>query len=59
MENISATFCMRILITPVVIKAQKNAAKLQINMPEMQKIQQRIRAAQASGDQLKGEKITF
>lgn len=38
----SATVCLRLLIFPIVIKAQRNGAKLQEHMPEIMRMQTKI-----------------
>ncbi|GAV08594.1 hypothetical protein RvY_18259 [Ramazzottius varieornatus] len=45
-----ATVMVRALLFPLVVKAQRNAAYLQQNMPEMQQIQLKMSDARSRGD---------
>ncbi|XP_014671157.1 PREDICTED: mitochondrial inner membrane protein OXA1L-like [Priapulus caudatus] len=45
-----ATICVRVLLFPIVIKAQQNAAKMQNNMPQLQVMQDRMSEARQSGN---------
>ncbi|XP_015110662.2 mitochondrial inner membrane protein OXA1L isoform X2 [Diachasma alloeum] len=46
------TVCIRTLMFPLIVISQRNAAHMYNTMPGMQKIQQRITEARATGDQL-------
>ncbi|XP_012280584.1 mitochondrial inner membrane protein OXA1L [Orussus abietinus] len=46
------TLCVRLILFPVVIMSQKNAAKLNNNLPQMQHLQQKVSEARTSGNQL-------
>jgi membrane protein insertase Oxa1/YidC/SpoIIIJ len=62
MENILFVFCIwftgtvvvRILIFPLVIVAQRNAANMSINLPQLQTLQLKMTEARQSGNQLEG-----
>ncbi|KMQ94442.1 mitochondrial inner membrane protein oxa1l [Lasius niger] len=45
------TICVRIIIFPLVVKAQKNMIKLSNHMPVITQMQQRMTEARQSGDQ--------
>jgi len=47
-----ATFCMRIIVFPLVVMSQKNVAKLQNNNLEMQELQEEMTIARRRGDHL-------
>ena len=44
---------------PLVIKAQRNAARMTNNMPQMVLIQERMTQARQSGNQIEGKLFTF
>ncbi|XP_076670372.1 OXA1L mitochondrial inner membrane protein isoform X2 [Andrena cerasifolii] len=49
---VAGTVCVRLLIFPLVIIAQRNAANMTNNMPEMQKIQVKMTAARQCGNEI-------
>ncbi|KAF4532115.1 hypothetical protein B566_EDAN004120 [Ephemera danica] len=46
------TLCVRIIIFPLVIMAQRNAAKMNNNLPQLQVLQMKMTEARQSGNQL-------
>lgn len=56
---VAGTVCVRLLIFPLVIIAQRNAANMSNNMPEMQKIQLKMSAARQYGNEVEGMKETL
>jgi YidC/Oxa1 family membrane protein insertase len=42
------------LLVPLVVKAQQNAAKMNNNLPQMQVLQMKMSEARQSGNQLEG-----
>ncbi|CAL4114082.1 unnamed protein product [Meganyctiphanes norvegica] len=53
-----ATVCIRCLLFPLVIKAQKNGAKMANHMPQMQILQMKITEARNSGNQMEAARIS-
>ncbi|KAG0726622.1 Mitochondrial inner membrane protein OXA1L [Chionoecetes opilio] len=49
-----ATVMLRTLIFPLVVVGQRNAAKMNNNMPQLQVLQMKMTEARNSGDQLNG-----
>jgi len=54
---ITGTIVVRILVFPLVIKSQRNAAKMRNHMPEMQVIQLKMTEARQTGDALMGKSL--
>jgi YidC/Oxa1 family membrane protein insertase len=50
----SGVFTVRVAMFPLVIKAQRNAAKMTNNMPQLQVLQQKMTEARQSGNALEG-----
>lgn len=48
------TIVLRLLTFPLMVKAQKNAAKMANNLPQMQAIQQKMTQARMAGNNLEG-----
>lgn len=46
--------CVRLLVFPLVVKSQRNAAKMANNMPQMQAIQLKMTEARQTGNALMG-----
>jgi len=57
MSHFSATVCMRLLTFPLVVMAQRNAAKLANYAPEMQSVQARMTEARRRGDLLESNQL--
>lgn len=55
--NISATVFVRIVMFPLVIKAQQNAAKMHNNMPRMQMLQEKMTEARQTGNHMEGTRV--
>ena len=53
------TVILRILVFPLVIVAQRNAAVMSVNLPEMTRLQAAMSEARQVGDQLQGTSINF
>lgn len=49
---ILAVVIVRVLMFPLVIQTQKNAAKLHNVMPEMLRLQEEMQAARSSGNEI-------
>lgn len=54
----TGTVVLRVLLFPVVVLSQRNAAKLNNNMPQVQYIQMKVTEARQRGDKIDG-KISF
>ena len=50
----SGVLTVRVAMFPLVIKAQRNAAKMTNNMPQLQVLQQKMTEARQSGNALEG-----
>ena len=50
----SGVLTVRVAMFPLVIKAQRNAAKMTNNMPQLQVLQQKVTEARQSGNALEG-----
>jgi YidC/Oxa1 family membrane protein insertase len=50
----AGTAVVRILIFPLVILSQRNAAKMSINLPQLQILQLKMTEARQSGNQMEG-----
>jgi hypothetical protein len=50
----TGTIVVRILIFPLVIVAQRNAANMSVNLPQLQTLQLKMTEARQSGNQLEG-----
>ncbi|EDM14152.1 rCG23545, isoform CRA_c [Rattus norvegicus] len=55
----TCTVLARCLVFPLIVKGQREAAKIHNHMPEMQKFSARIREAKLSGDQAEFYKATI
>ena len=53
-----ATLCMRLLMFPVMVIAQRNMANMNNNMPAMQAIQEKITDARRRGDMFEMAQLT-
>ena len=53
-----ATLCMRLLMFPVMVYAQRNMANMNNNMPAMQAIQEKITDARRRGDMFEMAQLT-
>ena len=53
-----ATLCMRLLMFPVMVIAQRNMANMNNNMPAMQSIQEKITDARRRGDMFAMAQLT-
>ena len=53
-----ATLCMRLLMFPVVVIAQRNMANMNNNMPAMQALQEKITDARRRGDMFEMAQLT-
>lgn len=51
---LTGTIIVRLLLFPLVVKSQKNAAKMQNNMPELQMLQAKMSEARQTGNSLLG-----
>ncbi len=51
----SGTVCVRLMMFPLVILAQRNTANMQNHMPTMQRLQQKFSKARTSGNPLEGQ----
>lgn len=51
----SGTLVLRTLVFPLVIMAQRNAAKMANNLPQLQRIQEKMTEARHSGNNFEGE----
>jgi len=54
-DFVIGTLVVRMLMLPLVIKAQQNAAKMNNNLPGMQVLQMKMTEARQSGNQLEGK----
>jgi hypothetical protein len=52
--NILGTVCVRLIIFPLVIMAQRNAAKMNNNLPQLQVLQMKMTEARQTGNQFDG-----
>ncbi|XP_042874412.1 mitochondrial inner membrane protein OXA1L-like [Penaeus japonicus] len=52
-----ATVCIRTMIFPLVLVAQRNAAKMNNNMPQLQVLQLKMTEARNSGNQLEAARL--
>ncbi|XP_064106467.1 mitochondrial inner membrane protein OXA1L-like isoform X2 [Macrobrachium nipponense] len=52
-----ATVCIRVLIFPLVITSQKNAAKMNNNLPQLQLLQMKMTEARNSGNQMESARL--
>jgi len=55
----TGTAVVRLLIFPLVIVAQRNAANMSINLPQLQTLQLKMTEARQSGNQLEGNLCLF
>ena len=55
MLNITGTLCLRFLVFPLVILGQRNTANMGNHMPTVQKLQERMTRARASGNPMEGQ----
>ena len=53
-----ATLCMRLIMFPLMVMAQKNMANMNNNMPAMQDIQEKITDARRRGDMFEMAQLT-
>lgn len=53
--SIIGVVCVRLLVFPLVVKSQRNAAKMANNMPGMQALQLKMSEARQTGNALMGE----
>ena len=53
-----ATLCMRLLMFPVVVIAQRNMANMNNNMPAMSALQEKISDARRRGDMFEMAQLT-
>lgn len=51
---LTGTIIVRLLVFPLVVKSQRNAAKMQNNMPELQVLQMKMTEARQTGNALLG-----
>lgn len=54
---LSGTLVVRMLIVPLVVKSQQNAAKMNNNLPQMQALQLKMTEARQTGNQLEGMQL--
>lgn len=52
-----ATLCIRMLIFPLVLTAQRNAAKMNNNLPQLQLLQMKMTEARNSGNQMESARL--
>ncbi|KAK7079365.1 Mitochondrial inner membrane protein oxa1l, partial [Halocaridina rubra] len=52
-----ATVCIRMLIFPMVLLSQKNAAKMNNNLPQLQTLQMKLTEARQSGNHLEAARL--
>ncbi|XP_068232891.1 mitochondrial inner membrane protein OXA1L isoform X2 [Palaemon carinicauda] len=52
-----ATVCIRLALFPLVIKSQKNAAKMNNNLPQLQILQMKMTEARNSGNQMEAARM--
>ena len=50
----TGTVCVRLIVFPLVIKSQRNAARMTNNMPQMQALQLKMTEARQTGNALMG-----
>lgn len=55
---IIGTICVRTILFPLVIMAQRNGAKLANNMPQLQHLQQRLTEARQMGNQIEAARYS-
>jgi len=54
LPSLTGTLCVRLLVFPLVVKSQRNAAKMQNNMPQMQALQLKMTEARQTGNSMMG-----
>lgn len=52
---LTGTIIVRLLVFPLVVKSQRNAARMQNNMPELQVLQMKMTEARQTGNALLGQ----